>query len=151
MMHPRRAARTIVGVCVLATRLTAAQSPRAADPQVGSWVRRGEVRAPHTGAPVVYYERVVQSLDDRGTLVTIVEVRCHDVVPRGGSDCADLGDYGSRWEVRAYDATHDTPRWTVPLDRALGRPVAMRGTADVVRVDFARRHVTLARADGSMR
>lgn len=83
---------------------------------------------------IVRHEVAYQTVDDNGVRYALVETRCSDLIPRGGSDCADMGFAFRERVLRAVALPGGRRLWSRPLawaERGRAR-LSVRGDALIV-------------------
>ncbi len=94
-------------------------------------------------------EVAVRHADAAGVRFAVIEHRCEDLVPRGGSDCWDLGYRSFHATLRAVDLGSGRRRWEREL-RGLARAyTAARVEAEVLVLDTADGVERFATRDGA--
>ncbi|MFO0607631.1 MAG: hypothetical protein U0324_31000 [Polyangiales bacterium] len=104
----------------------------------GRWSRR-----------VVVAEVAVRHADAAGVRFAVIEHRCEDLVPRGGSDCWDLGYHRFHATLRAVDLGSGRRLWERDLRGFARAYTAARVEADVLVLDTTVGVERFATRDGS--
>ena len=94
-------------------------------------------------------EVAYQTVDDGGVRYALVETQCHDLVPRGGSDCMDMGFAFMERSLRAVSLADGRRRWSRPLAWTEREAAVLRVQGDALVVSDAGRTSRYRTRDGT--
>jgi hypothetical protein len=88
------------------------------------------------------------TVDDNGVRYALVETRCSDLIPRGGSDCVELGFVFRERSLRAVTLADGRRRWSRPLAWTESGGARLRVEGDALIVFYAGRTSRFRTRDG---
>jgi hypothetical protein len=89
------------------------------------------------------------TVDDNGVRYALVETRCSDLIPRGGSDCVELGFNFRELSLRAVALADGRRRWSRPLAWTESRAARLRVQGDALIVTSGGRTSRFRTRDGT--